>query len=130
MGDMLRDALAHLTDTLAEHAAQAVTYTRGAESVEVRATFGQKLLKLADVDGGIVMQWTDMDFCIPAADLVLGGAAVEPRRGDQIAVTIGETVQTFEVFPFGNEPHWRWSDPNQTMIRVHTKRLRTEPLSP
>ena len=126
MADVLKDGLAWLTGKLREYAAQTVTYSRGTDSVDVPATFGKKLLKIDDGMGGIRVEWTDMDFLIPAADLVLNGSPVIPQRGDLIHITEAYDTQTFEVLPFGSEPAWRWSDPHQSMLRIHTKRVNLE----
>lgn len=126
MADLLKDGLAFLTAQLKAHASETVTYARGYDTVDVQATFGQKLLKLDDGNGGIRMEWTDLDFCVPAADLDFGSGPVEPERGDQIYVTAGSETQVFEVVPFGSDPPWRWSDPHQSMLRIHTKRISTD----
>lgn len=127
MADLLKSGLAWLTGQLKANASQTVTYARGMDSVSVQATFGQKLLKIDDGFGGIRIEWTDMDFCIPAADLTFGSGLVIPERGDLVHVHIGADTETFEVFPFGNEPPWRWSDPHQSMLRIHCKHIGTEP---
>jgi hypothetical protein len=121
---MLSDGLAWLSDTLAEHAATTVRYSRGASSVEVPATFGAKLLKVAGMDGMVRMEWTDMDFLIKASLLVLDGERVTPEKHDRITVAMPYDEQTFEVLPYGvdgSEPAWRWSDPHQSMLRIHAK---------
>lgn len=132
MADMLADGIAFLTKQLRAIASQTVTYARGTNSVQAQATFGKKLLKLDDGFGGIRMEYTDIDFMIPSSDLdwvALGGNAF-PTRGDQVFVTQKDQnrVQVFEVFPFGNEAPWRWSDPHQSMYRIHTKWINTESL--
>ncbi len=122
MADILQAGIQVLTGLLKTYASQKITYVRGYDSVDVQATYGKKLLKIDDGFGGIRLQWTDMDFLIPAADLFFSyGDLVIPHRGDIIYLTIGDQTQTFEVFPFGNEPPWRFSDPYQQIIRVHTK---------
>jgi hypothetical protein len=121
MGDMLQQGLAYLTQALKASASQTVTYVRGTQSVDVQAVLGSKLLKIDDGFGGLRIQWTDMDFLIPGADLTFDGDPIIPHRGDLIYLPIGDQIQQFEVVPFGNEPPWRWSDPNQTMVRIHTK---------
>lgn len=134
MGDLLKDGLAWLTGQLQAHAAQTVTYRRGTNTVVVQATYGAKLLKLSD-EFGVHLEWTDLDFCIPAEDLVLNGARITPQRGDEVLITVGgadaydtESVERFEVFPFGStEAPWRWADPHRSMIRVHTKHIGSEP---
>jgi hypothetical protein len=73
------------------------------------------------------MEWTDMDFLIAAADLMLDGQPLIPTRGDTILVTAGESVETYEVLPYGNEPAWRWADPHQSILRIHGKHIDDEP---
>mgnify|MGYP001176916635 FL=1 len=127
--DLIRVGLSLLTQTLKATASQPVTYVRGLDSVDVRATFGRKLLKLDDGAGGIRMEWTDMDFLIPSADLVIGGESITPQRGDRVFMLAGENVQEFEVMPFGSDPAWIWSDPHQSMFRIHAKHIGSEPYS-
>ncbi len=129
MGDILKDGLAFLTAQLKANASQTVTYARGLSSVDVQATFGKKLLKLDDGLGGIRMEWTDMDFLIPAADLKFGSNPITPERGDLIYLTEPYDVQVFEVMPYGSDPAWMWSDPHQSMYRIHAKFIDDEPYS-
>ena len=124
-GNMLKDGLAWLTDQLIEHASEPITYARGYDSVETRATFGRKLLKLDDGQGGFRIEWTDMDFLIRAdAAFTFGSGIITPQRGDIVWIAVATGLESFEVFPFGhNEPPWRWSDPHQSMYRIHTKHI-------
>lgn len=129
MADLLKDGLAFLTKQLRAHASQTVTYARGANSVQVQATFGSKLLKLNDMFGNIRLEWTDLDFCIPAADLE--SILIDPNdpdHGDEIFVIQADQneVQVYEVEHVNGEPPWRWSDPHQSMYRIHAKYMRTE----
>jgi hypothetical protein len=128
MPDMLADGLAFLTQQLSANVSQAVTYADGDRSVDVHAILGRKLLKVDDGAGGIRIEWTDLDFMIPAAELILPGDATPhtPARGNRIYIVMPYDVQTFEVEPFGNEPPWRWSDPKETMYRIHTKYIDSE----
>lgn len=124
MSDMIAEALGVLTETFVSFASRAVTYSRGGVAItDVPATIGSKLLKVDDGMGGLRFEYTDMDFLIASRFLVLPADSqpLTPNRGDLIIVAMTYDIQTFEVFPFGSEPHWRWSDPNQTMYRIHTK---------
>lgn len=124
--DMLANGLAFLTAQLKAIASQTVLYSRGGISAQVSATFGNKLLKLDDGEGGIRMEWTDIDFCIPYADLILDGEQITPKRGDMIEVSTPEGTQLYEAFPYGGESPWRWADPHRSMVRVHAKHVETE----
>ena len=87
------------------------------------ATFGRTLLKLDNGYGGVRMEWTDRDFLISAADLMLAGTAVLPERGDRISETQGTKTLVYEVMAPGGEPPWRWSDPHRKVLRIHTKQV-------
>jgi hypothetical protein len=126
MQDLLRSGQAWLADQLREHVATEVTYRRGADEATVRATIGRTLLKLDDGMGGVRMEWTDRDYLIRAADLVLGGNQAQPQRGDQIREVVGAETLVYEVLAPGDEPPWRWADPHRQMLRIHTKQIATE----
>jgi hypothetical protein len=126
MSDLIATGLAWLTQQLKAYASETVTYARGQNQVDVQATFGRKLLKLDD-GSGVRVEWTDLDFLIPAADLTFDGVTpITPQRGDVVYVGQGTDLQTFQVFPFGGEPPWRWADPHQTMFRIHTKYINVQ----
>lgn len=125
MADVLQNGLDWLADQLKTHASRAVTYSRNADQVTVQATIGRTLLKLDDGFGGVRMVWTDRDFLIHAADLVLNSSVTLPEPGDQIRETEG-TTRIYEVLAPGDEPVWRWSDPYHKVLRIHTKQVGTE----
>jgi hypothetical protein len=126
MPDLLRTGSDWLAEMLKGHASRPVVYRRGVDEVTVQATIGRTLLKLDDGYGGVRMEWTDRDFLIHAADLVLGGNAVLPQRGDVIRETQGGKVFVYEVMAPGKEPAWRWSDVFRKVLRVHAKQVGVE----
>ena len=129
MPDMLQRGLARLTQVLTDRGSQTVKYVRGSRAFDVHATFGQKMLKLDNGVGTSYVQWTDMDFLIPTEDLVISGETITPDRGDLIEITFTDKIERYEVSPYGDEPPWRYSDPNQTIVRIHTKHFETmEPI--
>ena len=121
--DLLEVGAKWLTGKLKDHASRAVLYQRGDEQVSLQATIGRTLLKLDDGSGGVRMEWTDRDFLIPAADLVLGGSVTLPRRGDRIREMAGDGELVYEVLAPGGEPPWRWSDHHRQRLRIHTKQI-------
>ena len=129
--DLLAAGLAWLTGQLAANASTLVTYVQGSIVIDnVPSMFGNKLLKLADDFGNIHLEWTDLDHCIASVYLTVNGVILTPTRGDLIYVTSGNQneVQVYEVNPISDkEPAWRWADPHQTMYRIHTKWITTEP---
>lgn len=124
--DLLARGMAWLTDQLQAHASQPVIYQRGSTRIAVCASLGESMLKLSDEMGAVRIEWTDQDFMIPKASLVLSGAGALPRRGDKISINDGTSVRTYEVAPYGKEPAWKWCDPFHKMIRIHTKLITTE----
>jgi hypothetical protein len=126
--DVMANGMAWLADQLQAHASQPVVYQRGSEQVALCATFGSTLLKLDDGAGGIRMERTDRDFLIPAASLVLSGSPARPKEGDKVVYVKGGLLHTYQVLPYANEPQWRWSDPFHIQMRIHTKRISSEPV--
>jgi hypothetical protein len=126
MPDLLRAGSDWLAEMLKEHASRPVVYRRGVDEVAVQATIGRTLLKLDDGYGGVRMEWTDRDFLIHAADLVLNAVAVLPERGDRIRETQGGKVFVYEVMAPGKEPAWRWSDVFRKVLRIHAKQVGVE----
>jgi hypothetical protein len=129
LSNLIKNGALLLAQLLKEHASETVTYTRGTSAVDVPATFGAKLLKTQDEFGQIRLEHTDLDFIIPADDLVFEDVDfIEPMRGDIVIVTQGNIVQHYQVMPFGSDPPWRWSDPFRINYRIHTKLIREEPI--
>lgn len=121
MADLLEGGQAWLANQMQKFASRSVVYHRGANNVAVQATIGRTLLKLDDGYGGVRMEWTDRDFLIPSANLVLNSVAVTPEPGDRITETVGLNTSVFEVMAYGGEPPWRYSDPFGKLLRIHTK---------
>lgn len=111
-----------LADKLIQHASREVVYRRGEESVTVAAVVGRTLLQLNDEYSGIRMEHTDRDYLIRAADLVIDGVVVTPDEGDIIE---DARDGNYQLMTIPGEPSWRWSDPNQHMLRIHTKKVPT-----
>ncbi len=110
MSDILRTGLQWLAGQLESSCSETVTYTQGATSVQVAATYGAKLLKLGEKFDGRVVH-SDGDFMLNAATIKAAFAAkgatfTAPNRGDLIAVTFADGT---------TQKHLRY--------RIHTKKL-------
>ena len=122
MVDLLEQDAAWLCDQRTAFASQSIVYGRAALAVVMDATLGVTNVEFEEV-AGVVEQFTSRDFIVKASDLVLGGAAVAPQRGDRIEITLGGVLCVFEVLaPTGMEC-WKWADPYCKAIRIHTKQV-------
>jgi len=121
MSDMLQQGTELLAQRLKAYASHAVEYRRGLLTCPLLATPRKRLLKVADGFGNVQMVWTDVTFQFPAADLILGGDPATPLKGDIVADSSSGTEVLYEVLAPSGEPPWRYSDPYQVMIQVHTK---------
>ena len=101
-----------------------MVYRRGAASAEIEATIGSTAFDRTD-EYGVVHRIESRDYLVAAADLVLGGEAVTPKAGDRITETGESSVHEYEVMSPGDEPAWRYSDPQRRTLRIHTKFVRT-----
>jgi len=91
--------------------AEDAVYRRGAATTDVRAVVGRTVFRTSNSYGEWVRTET-RDFIVAAGILPF-----EPARGDRIAWNGAE----YEVLAPPNEPVWRWSDPQRTAMRIHTK---------
>ena len=64
----------------------------------------------------------EFDFLITAADLPF-----DPRAEDRILVTRAGKTDAHAVLPRGDSPSWRWSDPQRTIRRIHTRLVDSMP---
>ena len=119
MGDLLDKGSAWLESQRSKHMTRDVTYARGLIAAVVKATVGRT--EYETDDGQVVRtEFTDRDFLISVADLVLDGSLTLPDEGDQIRETQGTSVLIFEVMG------WRYSDPYRRTFRIETKHVGTE----
>jgi len=122
MSDQLSRAADWLNSQRKAHLATTVTYRRGGLSVQLSATRGQTVFRLADGYGATV-RTVQRDYLVAVADLILDGTITLPLRGDQII----DDTEVYEVMgPGSNEPDWRFTDPDRSALRIHVKHVATE----
>lgn len=109
---------------LQAHAAGAVTYSRGANTVTLRAAPGRTLYE-RETAAGIIETVESKDFLFKTSELILGGSQTLPQRGDKLTESDTETgkVYTYEVTGPGTEAVYRFADPMRRVIRLHTKQV-------
>lgn len=118
MADMLSDGSDWVADQLKSHASRSVTYSRSTASVALTVTIGETIFQAVSEVGAIIHTHS-RDYLFRAEDLVLGGSATLPHRGDRIT----DDGKVYEVLAPGREPHYRFTDPYQFGLRVHTKQV-------
>lgn len=117
MADLFQSGMSFLASHLKSSASQTVTYHRGDDEVEIQATIGRFSMTF-DSFGGTLQETEDLDFIVTAADLVLSGSAIEPRRGDWIEYRGHQTVSR----PDGTSKPPFEVDEYGISYRIHTKR--------
>jgi hypothetical protein len=125
VSDLLDKGSAWLEGQRKKHATREVTYSRGVQSVVVKATIGRTLFEQDD-GAGVIVRMQVRDYLIDTADLVLAGEQTLPAKGDRIEEIDAGQKHTYEVLPLGGEQHWRYSDPYRRTLRIHTKLIETE----
>jgi hypothetical protein len=119
MADLLERGARWLEEQRTKHCTRDVTYVRGTSSTVVKATIGRTQYEIDD--GQVVrVEFTERDFLIQAAALVLGGNAVTPQAGDQVREPRDGQVLVFEVIDL------RYSDPYRQTLRIETRHIGTE----
>jgi hypothetical protein len=113
---MLQEGLSWLESQRKTHLSVPVIYRRGSNSVEVSATIGKTVFKVAD-DYGHYQHIESRDYLISTDDLVLNSTRIQPEPGDEII----ENGFIYEVMAPNNEPEWSYSDSFRQSLRIHTK---------
>jgi len=123
MRDMIEWGSEFVNDQLAEHASQMVTYRRGEEAVDVRATVTRTEFEVER--GTVVETYTATSFSFPAEDLVLSTGETEPARGDQVWWLRGKSTIVFELMEqHGGGQAWE-KDEFRNRWTVHCKETET-----
>ena len=126
MGNLLKTGSDWLEAQRHAHAAGPVVYRRGSESVSLRATVGRTAFDVLDEEG-FARRIVQRDYLVRSQDLVLAGERTLPQPGDEVLETDDEgNTLVHEVVAQGGEDCWRYSDPHDKTIRIHTQRIRTE----
>jgi hypothetical protein len=122
LSDLLGSGAAWLERQRDTFLTRMVRYRRGTDEIPVRATIGRTVFEVATL-GGVIERIEARDYLIPAKALIVFGS---PHRGDVVSEVADGIRHLYEVLAPGREPHWRWSDPNRTLYRIHTKFLQSE----
>lgn len=119
MSDLLRTGLQFLETKRKSFMSSDIVYSRGTDSVTVKATKGKtEFTSIGDtfeIGGEII------DFLITADDLILDSSTVKPVIGDKITETIDSVDYVYEVLNLAGDGCYRYSDPDCLTYRIHTK---------
>lgn len=120
MTDILRTGAAWLRDRLKAGAATTVVYAREpTNSVSIPATIGRTAFRQNANTGRSQLVFSDRDYLIDPALLILADGLTTPQKGDRITDSDGQ----FEVLAYNGEPESRDTDATGTLRRIHTKRV-------
>lgn len=123
MSDVLQTGRSWLASMQKRHQSQAVTYSRGSQSVTIDATIDRTIVETTD-ENGTVVRAQIRDYLIDAADLILGGAMTLPARGDRVTEVATGVTYVYEVLPLGPQGEiWRYSDPYRLRLRIHATQV-------
>lgn len=124
---MLSDGSTWLASVLDANEAVDLVYRRRqqpANPIEIVGTQGVSEYLNEDA-GPVQREWRSADFLITASRLTQSGVRFEPEPGDRIETTINGTARVYEVMQPGvGIPCFRYGQPEEITIRVHTKRVK------
>ena len=111
-----------LEDQRHEFLSSVIEYQTGDYRFELAATIGKTEFEVAD-EFGRFLKFCSRDFLVLSCDLKLSdGSQFKPQLGDKIL----ENGFCYEVLAPGDKQCWRFSDPFQKSIRIHTKLIGAE----
>jgi hypothetical protein len=110
---MLETGTAHLADSMTKHTAVDVLYTKRKIQKPIKATRGSTPFEASDTEG-IIHRTVSRDYLVAETDWPFDE---DPEDGDRIA----DSGKTYIVRSMTGEPVWRFSDPGENLMRIHTK---------
>lgn len=114
------------TAAIDDSCGRSVTYHRGAASVVVTATQGERPYERTDRDGFLMLQKLT-DWLIEASALVISGDVITPARGDTIVwVTPAGETRTYELIPIDDSPEYYTQEAEGKRLRVHSQLIESE----
>lgn len=128
MVDLLDEGLQWLGDQMQQFASQPVLYVRGENSLPVTATIGRTEFETVDAHG-VLQRLVSRDYLIPVNALTTLNGTTRPERGDEVHEVRDGRLTRYQVIAPSGEPHWRYSDAYQRMLRIHTKLLDEETIA-
>lgn len=121
---MLNASGAWIDEMLGAVAGVSLTYTRGATTLTLAASDGDASIgredSASDRDGGTRIESSGRVYFVRVSALTLG----EPAEGDLIQETVNGVARRYKVMrPETGDRAWRFWDAEQTVYRIHTRRV-------
>lgn len=110
---MLDAGTAHLASSLTQHAGYTITYAKRKIQKTLKATRGSTPFEASDTEG-IIHRTVSRDYLVAATDWPYD---VDPEDGDRIT----DAGKVYIVRSMTGQPVWRFSDPGENLMRIHTK---------
>jgi hypothetical protein len=110
---MLDAGTAHMASSLTQHAGQTITYTKRKIQKTFKATRGSTPFEASDTEG-IIHRTVSRDYLVAETDWPFDE---DPEDGDRIT----DNGKTYIVRSMTGQPVWRFSDPGENLMRIHTK---------
>jgi hypothetical protein len=124
MNNLLQEAAAWLGQALQGPAGIEGVYVRGAtQTGPIVGVPTQHEYEVVDDETQLPTKVVAYDWTFLAADLVIGGAPITPRKGDRWKPVVSGVEETYEVLPLGKRPAGERLDTSGVLILVHTKRV-------
>jgi hypothetical protein len=102
-------------------------WTRGNTTTNLsNCVFGRAFEASEDtaLGGSVRIHYSDRDFIVPAADLVIANTQVLPQDGDVFEILSGAEVGArYEAMPIPGGQCYRTGDAQGVLLRIHTKRI-------
>lgn len=111
--DIIDAGLQWLNEKRGQFLTRTITYTRGAQSLQLLASRGHTRHRIVDEYGRSVIVLS-IDFIFSTDDF---GDFEAPAVGDQIT----DKGKVFEVLSIAGEPHYKFCDQAAESVRVYTK---------
>lgn len=120
MSNLLSTGAAWLAGQLGQHASTACILRREDDrTIEFDAIPGMTQWEGESYEGAS-FRFETRDFIVQTSLLLLDGLPYRPDAGDEIDVAAMGVI--FQVFAPTDAGCWRYSDPAEQSIRIHTKR--------
>jgi len=122
MPTLISSAMANLESTIRGNVGIAGTLNRGgASTASVTAVIDTVAYELADDGSGLAISHVSVDLLIKPSDYLIGGAEVDPVRGDKWTYTDEFSVaHEYTVMFVSGQPVFT-KEPHSHLMRIHTK---------